>query len=184
VNAHFGSTNNRGRASAPFQLALTGRYQIGFDDSRRAMFNVLGGANGQPLGADQLRERMRRGITNPFYRIIALGDSLQLGLTPEQQSRLKTFGDSLQAKIDPAIDEIAEAIAKQGKNADPQSLRVTLGRRLGEARTLIQQATKDAQQTLTPEQWAKLPADVKSPGMRRGGMGGPGGDRPRGEREP
>ena len=185
VNEHFGSTNNRGRASAPFQLALTGRYQIGFDDSRRAMFNVLGGANGQPLGADQLKERMRRGITNPFYRIIALGDSLQLGLSADQQSRLKAFGDSLQAKIDPAIDEIAETIAKQGKNADPQALRVTLGRRLGEARALVQQAQKDAQQTLTPEQWAKLPADVKASGMRRGGPGGGGGgDRPRGDREP
>jgi len=184
VNEHFGSTSNRGRTTAPFQLGITGRYQIGFDDSRRAMFNVLGGTNGQPLGADSIKARMHRGITNPFYRIIALKDSLQLGLTADQQARIKLLGDSLQAKIDPAIDEIAETIAKQGKNADPQSLRVTLGRRLGEARTLIQQATKDAQQTLTPEQWAKLPADVKSPGMRRGGMGGPGGDRPRGDREP
>lgn len=185
VNEHFGSSNNRGRASAPFQIGLTGRYQIGFDDTRRAMFNVLGGQNGQPLSADQLKERMRRGITNPFYRIIAIKDSVQLALTPDQEKRLKTLGDSLQAKIDPAIDEIAETIAKQGKNADPQSLRVTLGRRLGEARTLIAQAAKDAQQTLTPEQWAKLPADVKSPGMRRGGPGGPGGgDRPRGDREP
>lgn len=183
VNEHFGSANDRGRASAPFQLALTGRYQIGFDDSRRAMFNVLGGANGQPLGADQLKARMRRGITNPFYRIIALNDSLQLSLTADQQARLKLFGDSLQAKIDPAIDEIAETIAKQGRNADPQALRVTLGRRLGEARALVQQAQRDAQQTLTPGQWAKLPADVKSPGMRRGGPGGSGG-RPRGDGEP
>ena len=182
VNEHFGATNNRGRASAPFQIGLTGRYQIGFDDSRRAMFNVLGGANGQPLGADSLKARMRRGIANPFYRIIALNDSLQLALTPEQQSKLKSFGDTLQSKIDPAIDEIAEAIAKQGKNADPQALRVTLGRRLGEARSLVQQAAKDAQQTLTPEQWAKLPADVKTPGMRRGGAPGNGG-RPR-DREP
>ncbi|MFL5561493.1 MAG: carboxypeptidase regulatory-like domain-containing protein [Gemmatimonadaceae bacterium] len=185
VNEHFGSNSNRGRASAPFQIGLTGRYQIGIDDSRRAMFNVLGGANGQPLGADSLKARMRRGITNPFYRIIALNDSLQLALTPDQQSRLKSFGDTLQSKIDPAIDEIAASIAKQGKNADPQALRVTLGRRLGEARSLVQQAAKDAQATLTAEQWAKLPADVKTPGMRRGGQGGPGGgDRPRGDREP
>jgi hypothetical protein len=184
VNEHFGSANNRAGASAPFQVGLTGRYQIGLDDSRRAMFNVLGGQNGQPLSADQLKERMRRGVTNPFYRIIALKDSLQLGLTVEQEAKLKTLGDTLQAKIDPAIDEIADAIAKQGKNADPMALRVALGRRLGEARTLVQQAMKDAQQTLTAEQWAKLPADVKTPGMRRGGPGGGSGDRPRGERAP
>jgi hypothetical protein len=122
-------------------------------------------------------------VTNPFYRIIAVKDSLQLGLTAEQETKLKTLGDALQAKIDPAIEEIADAIAKQGKNADPMALRVTLGRRLGEARALVQQATKDAQQTLTAEQWAKLPADLKSPGARRGGPGA-GGDRPRGEREP
>ena len=183
VNEHFGARNNRAGASTPFQIGLTGRYQIGVDDSRRAMFNVLGGSNGQPPGADQLKERMRRGITNPFYRIIAVKDSVQLGLTEDQQARLKLLGDSLQAKIDPAIDEIAETIARQGKNADPQALRMTLGRRLGEARALVQQAMTDAQQTLTAEQWAKVPADLKSPGLRRGGPGA-GGDRPRGDREP
>ena len=185
VNEHFGAANNRNGFVAPFQIGLLGRWQIGLDQTRRGIFNVVGGRNGQPLSADSLKARMRRGFANPFYRILEVKDSLSLGLSGEQQARLKTLGDSLQAKIDPAIDDLAETIAKQGRNADFMSMQVALGRRLGEARTLMLQAIKDAQSTLTPEQWAKLPEQVKNP-VRRGpgGFGGEGGGRPRGDREP
>ena len=184
VNEHFGSSSSRGAFRAPFLIGLQGRYTIGVDDSRRGMFNVIGGPNGQALSADQLRERMQRGFTNPFRRIAQINDSLQLGLTADQQARLRGLGDTLQAKIDPMIDELAAVIAKQGRNADPMSMMAALGKRLGEGRAMMQQAARDAQSVLTPEQWAKLPPDVKTGGLRRGGPDGPrGGEGPR-PREP
>ncbi|HEX8849012.1 MAG TPA: carboxypeptidase regulatory-like domain-containing protein [Gemmatimonadaceae bacterium] len=185
VNEHFGAANNRNGFVAPFQLGLVGRWQIGMDDTRRGIFNVVGGRNGQPLSADSLRDRMRRGFANPFYRIIEVKDSVGLALTPEQETRLKSLGDSLQPKVEVIIGALSDAIAKQGRNADFMSMQVTLGPRLAEARTLMAQALKDAQATLTADQWAKLPESMKRGGMRgmRGG-GGPGeggGGRPRGE---
>jgi hypothetical protein len=184
VNEHFGASSSRGAFRAPFLIGLQGRYTIGVDDSRRGMFNVIGGPNGRTLTADQLRERMQRGFTNPFRRIVEINDSLQLALTPDQLTRLRGLGDTLQTKIDPLIDDLAEAISKQGKNADPMSLMAALGKRLGEGRAMMQQAAKDAQGVLTAEQWAKLPPDVKNGGLRRGGPDGQrGGEGPR-SREP
>jgi hypothetical protein len=37
---------------------------------------------------------------------------------------------------------------------------------------MMQQASKDAQSVLTPEQWAKLPPEIKTGGLRRGGPDG------------
>jgi hypothetical protein len=183
INEHFGASSSRGAFRAPFLIGLQGRYTIGVDDSRRGMFNVIGGPNGRPLDANQLRERMQRGFTNPFRRIVEVNDSLQLGLSTDQKSRLGILGDSLQMKIDPLIDELADIIAKQGKNADPMSMMAALGKQLSQGRAMMQQAAKEAQGVLTPDQWAKLPPDVRNGGLRRGGPDGPrGGEgRPRGE---
>ncbi|NUO63818.1 MAG: TonB-dependent receptor [Gemmatimonadaceae bacterium] len=186
VNEHFGAANNRGGFVSPFQIGILGRWQIGLDDTRRGIFNVVGGRGGQPLPADSLRDRMRRGFANPFYRILEVKDSVSLALSADQETKLKTLGDSLQAKVDPIIDALSDAIAKQGKNADFMSMQVTLGPKLAAARTLMGQALKDAQATLTADQWAKLPESMKRGAMRgvRGGGPGEGGGRPRGEREP
>lgn len=178
VNEHFGSSTSRGAFAQPFMLGLQGRWQIGMDDARRGIVNVLGGQNGQPLSADQLRERMRRGFANPFLRTLALNDSLQLGLDSTQKATLKAKGDTLQAKTDPLINELADAIAKQGRGGDMLSMQAALGRSLGQARELALNAAKELQATLTAEQWAKLPQAVKTPARRPGG-GGPGGDGPR-----
>jgi hypothetical protein len=51
---------------------------------------------------------------------------------------------------------------------------------LTEGRKLASQAIADAKAILTPEQWAKVPESIKTPGLRRGdgegprGRGGPG----------
>ena len=172
VNEHFGASSSRGAFRAPFLIGLQGRYTIGVDDSRRGMFNVIGGPNGQPLTADALRERMQRGFTNPFRRIVAVNDSLQLGLTADQLARLGVLGDTLQTKIDPLINDLADIISKQGKNADPMSMMAALGKQLSQGRAMMQQASKEAQSVLTPEQWAKLPPEVRTGGLRRGGPEG------------
>ena len=184
INEHFGSSSSRGAFRAPFLIGLQGRYTIGVDDSRRGMFNVIGGPNGRTLDAAQLKERMQRGFTNPFRRIVQVNDSLQLGLSGDQKARLGVLGDSLQTQIDPLIDELAGIISKQGRNADPMSMMAALGKQLSQGRAMMQQAAKEAQSVLTPEQWAKLPPDVKTGGLRRGGsdgLRGPGEGRPRGE---
>jgi Spy/CpxP family protein refolding chaperone len=49
--------------------------------------------------------------------------------------------------------------------------------KIQEGRTLATQAIKDAQAVLTPEQWAKVPKDVKEPFQQRRDGAGQGGGR-------
>ncbi len=186
VNGRFGTTSSSATAfRSPFQIGLQARMAIGPDPARQgvnAIFggrgNGAGGRNGPP-NADDFRARLARAVQNPFYRVLELKDSLALALTADQESRLKSLGDSLQTKADSLIASIAETLAKASANPDPASLATALRGRTSEARTLSEQAAKAAQQILTSEQWAKLPDNVKTPrrpGAGRGDFGGPGGE--------
>jgi hypothetical protein len=69
-------------------------------------------------------------------------------------------------------------IAGAGTRPDPGILFAKLRPKLALARTNQQNALAKAKTILTPEQWAKLPDAVKTPGAgRRPGAGG-GGARP------
>lgn len=175
VNEHFGAANGSKNAfRVPFQLALTARLTLGTDPAREQMNRAFGGAGGRKLTADDFRQRLARAVPNTFRDILDLNDSLKLELTPDQQSQLKTAGDSLQAKADTLIGALAQTLGNTDKNADPQQLGQKMRGKIQEARTLAQKAIADAQKILTPEQWAKLPKTVKEPLPQRG-QGGDGG---------
>jgi len=175
VNEHFGAANgSRNAFRVPFQLALTARLTLGTDPAREQMNRAFSGAGGRRLTADDFRQRLARAVPNTFRDILDLNDSLKLELTPDQQSQLKTAGDSLQAKADTLIGALAQTLGSADKNADPQQLGLKMRGKIEEARTLAQKAIADAQKILTPEQWAKLPKTVKEPLPQRG-QGGQGG---------
>ena len=132
------------------------------------------GPGGQQMNAEQLRERMRRTIPNPFRRTLELEDSLLLGLTAEQKAMLKAKGDSLQARADSIIAKIAEVLGGVGSNPDPQTTMFRMRDNVQAGRRLAEQAAKDLEALLTPEQWAKLPANVKNPLMGPRGQEGEG----------
>jgi hypothetical protein len=51
-----------------------------------------------------------------------------------------------------------------------------IGPRLQEARTGSQRALQEAQKVLTPEQWQKVPEQIRNPNQGIRMMGGPGGN--------
>ncbi len=182
VNEHFGAANGtRNAFRVPFQLAVQARLALGQDPARQQMNAVFGGrgAGGRATAAD-FRERLARAIPNPFRKILDLNDSLKLDLTAEQKTKLQTMGDSLQVRADTLVGTLAQTLgSNEARNADPMQLGMKMRGRIQEGRALAQKAIKDAEAVLTPEQWAKVPKEVKEPFQRpeggQGRFGPPGG---------
>lgn len=183
VNEHFGVAS--GRASAyriPFQIGLQGRLTLGQDPARQQVRQIFGGGNGRRLTRDDYKARLQRLVPNPFLETIALNDSLKLALTPDQTTRLRALSDTLAPKVQTLVDQVADMLAGAGANPDPQVIFARMQGKTNEGRKLAEQAIDDLQQVLTAEQWARLPASVKTipagrgarPGGGRGGRrGGP-----------
>ena len=86
------------------------------------------------------------------------------------------MGDSLQTKADTLVVALAQTLGgADAQKADPLQLGMRLRGKIQEGRALTEKAIKDAQALLTPEQWAKLPKDVKEPAQRNQGGQGRGG---------
>ncbi len=178
INERFGAAQgSRSAFRSPFQLAVQVRAALGSDPAREQIRAMTRGPGGRQMNAEQLRQRMQRTIPNPFRRTIELNDSLALGLTAEQKAALTVKGDSLQARADTAIAKIAEVLGNVGANPDPQTTMFRMRDNLQAARRMAEQAAKDLEAILTPEQWAKLPANVKNPLMPGRGQQGEGGVR-------
>jgi hypothetical protein len=173
VNEHFGAQNgSRNAFRVPFQLAIQMRLALGQDPARQQFNNVFGRGGNRANAAD-FRDRLARAIPNPFKRVLEINDSAQLALTDTQKARLTLLGDSLQMKADTLIGSLAQTLgSNEARNADPLQLGMRMRTRIQEGRTLAEKALKDLQTVLTPEQWAKVPNDVKQPFQRREGQGG------------
>jgi hypothetical protein len=174
VNEHFGVAS--GRTSAyriPFQIGLQGRLTLGQDPARQQVRQIFGGGNGRQLTRDDYKARLQRLVPNPFLETIRLNDSLKLALSPEQSARLQALSDTLAPKVEALVDQVADMLAGAGANPDPQVIFARMQGKTNEGRKLAEQAINELQSVLTPEQWAKLPAAVKTvPGGRGAGMGG------------
>ncbi|MEO7367424.1 MAG: Spy/CpxP family protein refolding chaperone, partial [Gemmatimonadaceae bacterium] len=183
VNEHFGAASgSRNAFRIPFQLSARARLTLGVDPARQQMNGVFGARGGARLTPDDFRQRLARAVPNVFSQILDLNDSLKLELTTEQKGKLGVLGDSLQAKADTIIGSLAQTLGgSDAKNADPLQLGLKMRGKIQEARTLAQKALKDAEAVLTPEQWAKIPKNVKEPFQRpqdggaQGRFGPPGG---------
>jgi hypothetical protein len=184
VNEHFGVANGRTSAyRVPFQIGLQGRLTVGRDPRSQQVRQIFGGANGRAATREDYKARMQRLVPNPFLNTIALDDSLKLGLTAEQKTRLLALSDSLTPRVDKLVTEIADMLAGAGSNPDPQVIFARMSGKTNEGRKLAEESIGRLQSALTPEQWAKLPDSVKSIPTGRGlGGGGEGGGR--GQRPP
>jgi hypothetical protein len=160
---------------------LQARLAIGVDPARQQMNAVFGGGRGGRPSVEQFKERLARAVPNTFQQILDLNDSLKLDLTADQQAKLKVAADSLQQKADTLIGALAQTLGNADKNADPMQLGLKMRGKIQEGRKLAEKAISDAEKILTPEQWAKVPKNVKEPlqGRGPGGEGG-GGFRPPG----
>jgi hypothetical protein len=173
VNEHFGATNGtRNAFRVPFQIAIQARLTLGTDPARQQFNNVIGRGAGGRLNPEALKARMTRLVPNAFLDIIAINDSEKLELTPDQITKLQTAGDAFKIKSDSLIDKVANILGDSTVKApDPMTIFAKLQPSMTEGRKLATQAINEAKAILTPEQWAKVPDSIKTPGLRREGGG-------------
>jgi hypothetical protein len=166
----FGGFGGPGGGGGPGRRAVPG--------DRRGPGGGPGGAGGAGGAPGEGGPNFGGARLNPVAQIIDLRDSL--GLDSAQVARLEPVRDSLAARNQKLAESLRAQIQRLGSNPDPAVVFSQVIRpRLGETRALLDQTLKEVRTILTPEQWAKVPADVKDPARRfQGGPGGPGGGRP------
>jgi hypothetical protein len=168
VNERFGATGGGATAvRSPFQVGIQARLTIGPDRTRQALEGLRRGAP----GAEGLVNRMASFLPNPADSVLALRDSL--GLTTEQQAKLRVLADSVTAEHKALAATIQAEVTKAGPNPDPARLFAALRPALQSAQAGVRKAIADVQAVLTAEQWAKVPERIRTPRGR--GAGGPGG---------
>ncbi|MDB4908979.1 MAG: hypothetical protein JWO05_3763 [Gemmatimonadetes bacterium] len=188
VNERFG--DNAGARSAlrtPFQVAITGRFQVGPDRQREMLQNMLATMNGtgSGVGGLDLKTMLNRVAPNPVLTMIEMKDTLKL--TVAQVNGLNAIADSLTKLNDAMMADLQKQLeaAAKGKG-DATSFFMSIQPKLQLARTNYLAAVNRAKTVLTPEQWAMLPEAVRNPALNGrgagrgpgGGQGGGGGQRP------
>ena len=76
------------------------------------------------------------------------------------------------------VEALAQTLGNADKNGDPMQLGMKMRGKIQEGRKLAEKAIADAEKMLTPEQWAKVPKNIKEPFQGRGSGGEGGGFRP------
>ncbi len=198
VNTHFGRPGSFQAYGQPFLFVLGGRLNVGPPDALQQLRGFLGGGRGgRGLGgppgvpgtgaaggrgdiASEIADRFAARLPNPYDQILALHDSL--ALTPDEIAKLHAGSDAFRARVDSLTGAVRTRLKALGANIDATSMFGIMRRQFGVARAVTRQAIEDAQHTLTPEQWAKVPDRIKGgqPGQGggRGGAGGPGAGAP------
>lgn len=178
VNGRFGSTISANNGIiAPFQIGFQAHFTIGPDPVRNRLRSAFGsrrgGGPGAPggegaeagAGAADFAARFARVLPNPVTAILALKDSLQL--TDDQETHLKAIADSLDAQNQILSDSVRAQIERAGDRPDPTVLFARLRPKLSQGREQSRRALESAHETLTKDQWAKLPETIRAPGTRR-----------------
>jgi len=176
VNEHFGTPNGANSAyRVPFQIGLQGRLTVGQDPARQQIGRMFGqGPDGKPLSKEEWKTRLARLVPNPFLRTIALDDSLKLGLTADQKTKLKALSEEVAVKADKIAEDLADVITSAGNAPDPSVIGARMQGKIQDARKVAEKSIADLQATLTAEQLAKLPDNVKTvpPDRGLGALGG------------
>ena len=196
VNNRFGNTRQASQAfRQTFQVGLQARYVYGqgggfagFGGGQGGGGAGRGAGGGGPAGGIAAllgggangEAAAAAAAANPVAQIIDLRDSLVLDSA--QVTKLEPVRDSLAARNTRWATEVRALIAKQGNNPDQATLFSAIRPKLGERGQILQQALRDVQTILTPEQWTKVPENVKNPFRQffggQGGGQGDGGRRP------
>jgi hypothetical protein len=130
---------------------------------------AMGGRGGRAGGPGAGMGGFATALTqfNPVLQILNLKDSLQL--SEEQVAKLTIVSDSLNLKNTDLAQVVRKDVESAGANPDMAALNARLRPALEKVQANQQAALRNAQAILTPEQWAKLPARI-----RTGRGGGPG----------
>jgi hypothetical protein len=174
VNERFGDTRGTRTAfRAPFQIGIQARWTVGPDRQREALQGLLrGGRGGGPTGGGRAggrgpldaRVAVERVAPNPAASILAMRDSL--ALTNEQVERLTRLRDSLAARNDSLVAVATEQAARAGGGGDPGATFAALRPTLEAAREGYLATLDAVRDVLTPDQWAKVPDEIRNPQQR------------------
>ena len=189
VNERFGNNPaTRSSVFSPFQVALTGRLQVGPDmarDRQQAMLRAItggrGGANGA-AGAVDVKAIIARVAPNPATTILQLADSLKLDLGKAQIDSLTAIAAALESRDSLLVEDLRVKLDSAG--GDVRTAFPVIQPHLQLARDNYVKAVKQMEGVLTREQWARLPEWFRNPTTNanaRGAGGAPGG---RGARPP
>lgn len=160
VNGQFGSSSaSRSVFRVPFVLALQAKLALGPDP--RARFQQVFQSRIANAGSGGSTD-----VQNPIARLIQMKDTLNL--TDVQVGRLTFLSDTLAAKTKEIGDSVRAQAQRTGMN-NPRAVMEAIRPLLQEGVTAMNDAVAKAKLILTPEQWAKVPDDVKNPvtAMRR-----------------
>jgi hypothetical protein len=173
VNERFGDTRGTRTAfRAPFQIGVQVRWTVGPDRQREALQGLLRGGRGAagPGGARaargplDVRAAINRVAPNPVATLLELRDSL--ALTAEQVERLTQLRDSLAARNDSLVALATDQAARTG-GADAAATFAALRPTLEAAREGYLATLDAVRGVLTPDQWAKLPEELRTPQQPR-----------------
>ena len=173
VNERFGNNPaTRSAAFNPFQVALTGRLQVGPDmqrDRQQAMLRAITGGAGANGGRVDVKNIVARVAPNPVVALLQFNDSLKLALTKVQIDAITALGAEMEARDSMLIDELQVKLDSAGgdvRQAFPQIQPV-----LQAARNNYVAAVKAMQPVLTADQWARLPDWFRNPSLQPGAGG-------------
>jgi hypothetical protein len=176
VNERFGDARGTRTAfRAPFQLGIQVRWTVGPDRQREALQGMLrggrgaggpgaGAARGGGRGPLDARAAIDRVAPNVAATVLELRDSL--ALTPDQIARLTGLRDSLAARNDSLVAVATEQAARAGGGGDPAATFAAVRPMLEAARDGYRATLDSVRTVLTPDQWAKLPDEVRNPQQR------------------
>ncbi len=179
VNERFGAVRgNQTGIRLPFQVGFNIRYTLGPDQTRDRLRAVFGAPQGGRLTGEGIAAGVGRFFPNVPQQIIEARDSV--GLTDAEVAKLKVLADSIQTQVDSLTAAARAVVEKEGGNPDPAVLFGVKLRPFFERGTRLRTAgTEGAKAILTADQWARVPARIKTP-QGFGGPGGGGGGRPPG----
>jgi hypothetical protein len=113
---------------------------------------------------------LRRLAPNTFNQVLQLRDTLRLDSA--QVVRLTALREAFDQRLDTLAADVQRRLERLGNNADPQAMVAQLSGPQEEAQRLQRAALRDAQEVLTPAQWALLPPRIREPRVGLPGAGG------------
>jgi hypothetical protein len=161
VNERFGRPAQGGALGRiPFSISLQVRVVLGNDQVLSATLRELGSDDAGALTPARLRLFLVQQWTIVPAEALLQDAPRRLYLTPDQAARLQSAADSAVARREPVLREMVELLTGMHRY-DARTID-RLGELRNEAVAQRQAGAEAARAVLTPEQWAKLPASLRT----------------------
>ncbi|HEV7837912.1 MAG TPA: carboxypeptidase-like regulatory domain-containing protein [Gemmatimonadaceae bacterium] len=134
--------------------------QLGGAPLALSMVEISGSADAPVTSTREKHSSFDTAVPNPVAEILKLKDTLQLSAV--QIVGLTDVADTLQATNGRLYRNIQNLLAKSEESGDKRQMAGSIAMMLEEASTNTARAVTEAEKLLRPEQWAILPAEIRS----------------------